>query len=115
MSQDILLLLKPGFQRPEHPDSARFVCPQSNILEGLLAAQPELAARLEIQRVDFPRPRQAVVALLGEDNQGLPALVLAPGSQPPEHARHAGEHVFLQGAEHIAAYLGQQYGSYRLS
>lgn len=115
MSQDLLVLLTPGFQRPDHPADARFVCPQCNILEGLLAAQPALAQQLQVQRVAFPRPRAEVVALVGEENQGLPLLALAADSPRPDGVRYAGEQAFVQGAEPIAAYLAQHYGAFRLS
>jgi hypothetical protein len=115
MSQNLLLLLSPGFQRPDHPADARFVCPQCNIIEGLLAAQPALSEQLQIRRVDFPRPRAEVVALVGEENQGLPLLALAADSPRPDGVRYAGSQAFLQGADAIAAYLAQHYGAYRLS
>ncbi|WP_199054639.1 DUF3088 domain-containing protein [Aquitalea sp. ASV15] len=114
MSRDTLFLLEPGFTRPDHPADQRFVCPHSTLLEGLLAVQAALAERIAIRRLPFPRPRQPVVELLGEENQSLPVLVLDPASPLPAGAReHAGRH-FLQDARQIADYLAQQYGAYRL-
>ncbi|BBF85681.1 hypothetical protein DLM_2065 [Aquitalea magnusonii] len=114
MSRDTLFLLEPGFTRPDHPADQRFVCPHSNLLEGLLAVQPALAERIEIRRLPFPRPRQPVIALLGEENQSLPVLILDPASPLPADAKqHAGRH-FLQDARQIAAYLAQQHGAYHL-
>ncbi len=115
MSKNILLLLNPGFQRPDHPADALFACPQCNALEGLLAAQPLLASTLDVRRVAFPRPRAHVVDLLGEDNQGLPALVLAEDAPQPPHVSHYQGQAFLQGASDIAAYLAEYHGAYRLS
>lgn len=114
MSRDILFLLEPGFTRPDHAADQRFVCPHSNLLEGLLASQPQLAERIEVRRLPFPRPRQQVIALLGEENQSLPVLILDPASPLPAEAKqHAGRH-YLQDARQIADYLAAHHGAYRL-
>jgi hypothetical protein len=114
MSRDLLLLLEPGFTRPDHPAEQRFVCPHSTLLEGLLATQPALANRIEVRRLPFPRPRNAVIELVGADNQGLPLLVLAADSPvPPQAAQHQGRY-FLQDARQIATYLAEQHAAYHL-
>ena len=46
-------------------------------MKGMLSAFPVLAEKLDVVLVAWPRPRQVIVDLLGEENQGLPALVLA--------------------------------------
>jgi len=114
MSRDTLFLLEAGFSRPDHPADQRFVCPHSNLLEGLLAVQPALAERIEIQHLPFPRPRQPVIELLGEENQSLPVLILDPASPVPEGAKQYGGHHYLQDARQIADYLAAQHGAYRL-
>jgi len=114
MSRDILLLLQPGFPRPDRPADQTFVCPHSNLLEGLLASQPELAERIEIRRIAFPRPRQEVITLIGEENQSLPALLLAEDSPVPEQAKQHGNRHFLQDSALIAAYLADHHGAHRL-
>ena len=48
-------------------------------MEGVLASFPELADRLDVRRIAWPKPRREVVELLGEDNQSLPVLILAEG------------------------------------
>ncbi len=114
MSRDTLFLLEPGFTRPDHPADQRFVCPHSNLLEGLLAVQPALSERIEIRRLPFPRPRQPVIDLLGEENQSLPVLILDPASPLPAGARQYGGRHFLQDARQIADYLAQHHAAYRL-
>jgi hypothetical protein len=74
MTRDRLFLLQPGFEDPAYPGQ-RFFCWHCALLEGVLAAFP--AARLDVERVAFARPRAAVIALVGEENQSLPRLVLA--------------------------------------
>ncbi|ERP98828.1 hypothetical protein Q669_00800 [Labrenzia sp. C1B10] len=48
-------------------------------MEGVLASFPELADRLDVRRIAWPKPRREVAELLGEDNQSLPVLVLSEG------------------------------------
>lgn len=57
-------MIAPGFEDPKHP-GVRFVCPHCNQIEGLLAAFPDLAAGIDIHRVGFQRPREAVIAAVG--------------------------------------------------
>lgn len=107
MAKDKLFLLKPGFADPDRP-GAVFVCPYSNQVEGLLAAFPERAAGIDITRVDFPRPRSEVVALLGEGNQSLPALVF--GDDPPADALEHGGVRFISDTARILALLAERHG-----
>ncbi|HYC05458.1 MAG TPA: DUF3088 family protein [Azospirillaceae bacterium] len=76
MTRDILFLLQPRFADPAYGGQV-FYCEHCVLMEGVLAAFPELAERIEVRRVPWPRPRPEVVALAGEANQGLPMLVLA--------------------------------------
>ncbi|MFM2044748.1 MAG: hypothetical protein RLY86_3324 [Pseudomonadota bacterium] len=76
IARDTLFLLNPGFADPAFPGKT-FYCPYCAQIEGVLALFPDLAARLDVVRVDFPRPRPAVIALVGAENQSLPTLVLA--------------------------------------
>ena len=76
--RDTLYLLDPEFADEALPGRA-FYCKDCMTVEGLLAAFPASAARLDVVRVAWPRPRAQIVALLGEENQNLPSLVLAEG------------------------------------
>lgn len=77
-SRDRLYLLEPEFADPAFPGRS-FYCKDCITVEGLLAAFPDRAAKLDVTRVAWPRPRAAVVAALGEANQNLPALAFAGG------------------------------------
>lgn len=85
MQRDKLFILKPGFEDPAYPGQI-FYCWHCALMEGVLASFPELAARLDVERVGWPRPRHQVIALVGEENQSVPLLVLAAGDTSPHQA-----------------------------
>ncbi len=76
--KDTLYILAPGFEDPAYPCKT-FYCWHCALMEGVLASFPELADRLDIRRIAWPKPRREVAELLGEDNQSLPVLVLSEG------------------------------------
>ncbi len=110
--RDKLFLLEPGFEDPARPGE-RFVCPHSNQIEGVLASFPELAGELDVERIPFARPRRPVIAVLGEANQSLPALVLGDGPVPDDAERH-GEVAFVKPTHRILDLLAERHGFPRL-
>ncbi len=78
MTRDKLFLLRPDFEDPAYPGK-RFYCWHCALLEGVLASFPALADKLDVERVEWPRPRHPVIAVVGEAHQSLPLLVLADG------------------------------------
>ncbi|MEP2707249.1 MAG: DUF3088 domain-containing protein [Roseibium sp.] len=76
--KDTLYILTPGFKDPAYPGKT-FYCWHCALMEGILASFPELACRLDVRRISWPRPRQKLVDLIGEANQSLPVLILAEG------------------------------------
>ncbi|MCF1484005.1 hypothetical protein B7W85_24055 [Allorhizobium ampelinum] len=107
MAQDTLFLLSPGFEDAKYPGT-RFVCPSCNQIEGLLRSFPDLAAKLTIHRVDFPRPRQQVIDVVGEEHQALPLLVF--GENPPEDATTYSDTHFIQDTKRILTLLAERHG-----
>lgn len=79
MAKDTLFVLDTDWADPELGGVRRFYCKDCVTVEGLLALFPERAGQIEVVRVGWPRPREAVVAALGEANQNLPALAFADG------------------------------------
>ena len=109
LARDKLFLLKPDFADPAYPGQ-RFYCWHCALMEGVLASFPDLAKRLDVERIAFPRPRQAVVALAGEANQDLPLLVLADDAPA---ALASGTHNgvrFVNGKDRILAALSRRHG-----
>lgn len=76
VSRDTLYILEPTFSNPAYPGEV-FYCEECVLMKGMLSAFPELAEKLDVVSVAWPRPRQVIVDLLGEENQSLPVLVLA--------------------------------------
>ena len=108
--RDHLFLLSPLF-----PDAklgpGPYHCPECAQVEGLLSFFPFLRSRIDVSYVDFPRPRPAVVALVGPDNQGCPVLVLGAGSSAPTGAKVGPTgRAFVSGATAISEYLAGAHG-----
>ena len=73
--RDRLFLLRPGFVDAAKGDGT-FFCPYCAQVTGFLTYFPEVRATLDVVEVEFPRPRAAIVELVGEAHQGAPLLVL---------------------------------------
>ncbi|WP_205880117.1 DUF3088 family protein [Lampropedia aestuarii] len=80
-------MLQPGFDDEKQPGK-KFFCPSSTLIEGVLAVYPQLK-KITVERVPFPRPRQAVIAAAAKANQGRSRV---------------------SGKEPLAAYLAETYG-----
>jgi hypothetical protein len=107
--KDILFLLPADFDDGGKP----WYCRECAEVRGLLAYYPRLAEVLDIRTVDFPRPRPAMVELLGEAHQNAPTLVIADaGRELPSDvpAREANGRRFVDNAKAIGAYLATAYG-----
>ncbi|MCA7972134.1 DUF3088 domain-containing protein [Burkholderia sp. AU39826] len=109
MSRDVLFLLEPGFADPKHPGQ-RFVCPHGLPIEGLLASAPDLAARVDVKRIGFERPRPAVIDALDDAHQGLPVLVLGRDRPAPDDAQTLGDVRFVTDARRILELLAERHG-----
>jgi hypothetical protein len=109
MTRDLLLLLEPGFTDPARPGE-RFICPDGAPIEGLLAAEPERVARLDVKRLPFARPRSAVIDVLDEAHQGLPVLVLGDEHPVPEGVQTLDGRHFVTATNRILALLAERHG-----
>jgi len=109
MSKDTLFLLKPGFEDPAYPDK-NFYCWHCALIEGVLASFPELGQKIEIKRIAWLRPRQDVVALVGEENQSLPLLILAQGDRSIHQTGEYEGRTFISDKDAILAALSERHG-----
>lgn len=108
--KDKLFMLRPGFfQGSEGP----FYCGDSVAVEGLLGFFPQLRSEIDVEYIDAPRPRTAIVELIGEANQSAPVLVLGDGRVPLDTGVDVRVHDqtrFIDSPDHIRRYLSSQYG-----
>ena len=112
MSKMVLFLLKPGFTDDK---GGPWFCPGCAGVEGFLKFAPSVEPRLEVRRIDFPRPRKEIVELIGAENQGCPVLVLEKGAAAPPEAKTSVEtgRAFIAGTESICDFLGRTFGVVR--
>ncbi len=109
----ILFLLRAGFPDAKHGPEGAY-CPECATVAGILYYYPKVADQLEIRLVDVPRPRPEVVALVGEENQSCPVLVLPEGDRP-EGLPLAHDRAFVSGPAAIVDFLASRYGTARPS
>ncbi|MGU7779024.1 DUF3088 domain-containing protein [Burkholderia sp. PU8-34] len=108
--KDTLFILRPGFFKDSE---GPFYCGDSVSVEGLLSFYPQLRDAVDVEYIDAPRPRQPIVALIGEDNQSAPVLVLGAAQTPKDEAIAVKEHNgmrFIDAPADIRRYLSSQYG-----
>lgn len=108
--KDQLFLLKPDFK---DQGSGPFFCPESALVEGMLSFYPVLREKVDVHYINFEKPRQEIVSLLGEENQGAPKLVLGEGIRriPPEvSVDTANGRKFISKDIEICRYLASTYG-----
>lgn len=112
MSKMVLFMLKPGFK---DDTGGPWFCPDCAGVEGFLKYAPDVERRVEVHRVDFPRPRKEIVDLVGAENQGCPVLVLSKGAAVPPEAKTSLEtgRAFITGAVSICEFLGRTFGVVR--
>jgi len=109
VQRDTLFLLKPDFVDPAYPGQ-RFYCWHCALLEGVLASFPEALKRLDVVRIAWPRPRREVVALIGEENQSLPVLILGGDTSNVRRVSRHGPIAFVNNKDSILDALSVRYG-----
>ena len=108
--KDQLYLLKPNFF---DQGAGPFFCPGCAFVEGMLSFYPELRDKIEVNYIDFPRPRPSLVAEIGAYNQGCPKLVLGEDMRAvPEGVTvaEANGRRFISRDVEICIYLASAYG-----
>lgn len=109
MKRDKLFILKTGFADPAFPGQD-FYCWACVLMEGLIASFPKHLATVDVERIDWPRPRLAVIDLIGSEHQSLPVLVLADDAPAGlETGQHQGRR-FVEGKDAILKALSVRCG-----
>ena len=92
-----LFLIRPDFQDKDRNDNAKYFCPPCALIEGVLTIYPQLREKMEVQYVNFQRPRPSIIQLIGEENQSCPVLILS-------------DKTFINEPEEILKYFAKAYG-----
>jgi hypothetical protein len=73
---------------------------------------PEIQSKVDVRRIDFPRPRQEIIDLLGEENQYTPVLIVNEDSKsdPQAQVSTATGRSFLLGEIEISKFLHRDLG-----
>jgi hypothetical protein len=103
--KDQLFILKAPFM----DGGFDWYCNDCATLEGALLCNPHWNDRIDVRRVGFPRPRNEVIALVGEEHQGLPMLVMDPEGAPGD-AILIGEFAVLKDIRAIGRALASRHG-----
>lgn len=107
--KDILFLLPADLAS----DDGRWYCRECAEVRGVLAYYPQLAELLDIREVAHPRPRAAIVELIGEEHQNAPTLVIGDAARevPADlPVKEANGRRFFDDAKAIGLYLAAVYG-----
>jgi hypothetical protein len=108
ISRDTLFLIRAPFE--DVALEGAWYCHDCAAMEGALLANPHWARAIDVRRLPFPRPRNEIIALIGEMNQGMPVLVLANANKAPAEARRAEGRAFLTDTRAIGRYLAAACG-----
>lgn len=103
--KDVLFILKAPFT----DGPFEWYCNDCATLEGALIANPHWAQKIDVRRIGFPRPRREVIEYVGEENQGLPMLVIdAEGA--PSDAMRIGRYAVIKDIREIGRALAARHG-----
>ena len=108
-----LFLLKPDFTDANADSKGlKYYCPHCAIVEGVLSYFPELKERIEIEYVDFARPRPTVIATIGEENQSCPVLIIDKNETTVDTSYFSayGDKLFVNSTKLICRFLADNYG-----
>ena len=109
-----LFLLHPNFVDAKIDDHAqRYYCPHCALIEGILHYYPSIRNAITVNYVDFIRPRQSIIALIGEENQSCPVLILDKEEASDintSYFKNYKELFFINSTELIARFFSERFG-----
>ena len=106
--KDTLFVLRPGFDDA----GTAYFCPYCAQVIGFLTYFPAVVDTLDVVELEFPRPRQRLVELVGDAHQGMPLLVLGgpPVAVAGVTVHEANGRRFVKNAIEIVRYLAATRG-----
>ena len=84
-------------------------CNDCATMEGALLANPHWNDKIDVRRIGFPRPRRELIELVGEENQGLPMLIMDIERAPGDAVRIGG-YAVLKDIRAIGRALAHRHG-----
>lgn len=109
-----LFLLKPDFKDSKIDNEGKsYFCPQCAMIAGIIKYYPQLETVIEIDYVDFKRPRKVIIDLIGEDNQSCPVLIIENHQEDNVDLSYFNSYrdkLFINSTDLIAKYLSEKYG-----
>lgn len=115
MMKTKLFLLKPDFTDSKSDNEGKvYYCPQCAMIEGVIKYYPRITKMIEIHYVDFEKPRQAIVELIGEENQSCPVLIIENVKDNENHTSYFnkyGTNLFVNSPELITRYFTEKIGT----
>lgn len=109
-----LFLLKPDFTDSKIDDKGNlYFCPECASILGIIKYYPQLETLLDIEYVDFKRPRKSIIKLIGEENQSCPVLIIEnhqDDNVDTSYFNSFGDKLFVNSTDLIAKYLTDKYG-----
>ncbi|MDX2274273.1 MAG: DUF3088 domain-containing protein [Hyphomonadaceae bacterium] len=106
--RDTLFIIKAPFE--DAAIEGTWFCTSCAMMEGMMLANPQWARSIDVKRLPFPRPRRDIIALIGEENQSMPVLVIGDIANAPGDAKLHEGRAFLDEPKAIARYLAKTYG-----
>ncbi len=110
-----LFLLNPDFTDSKSDNTGKlYYCPQCAMIEGVIKYYPHIKKLIEINYVDFKKPRPAIVELLGENNQSCPVLIIdnkQDGNIDLSYFNLSKDNLFVNSVELIARYFAEKFGT----
>ncbi len=103
--KDTLFILKAPFV----DGGFDWYCNDCATLEAALAINPHWQDRIDVRRVDFPRPRHEVIEMVGEEYQSLPMLVM-DGERGTSDSVRVGKYAILTDVRAIGRALAHRHG-----
>ena len=109
-----LFLLKPDFTDNKIDDKGNlYFCPECASILGIIKYYPQLEKHLDIEYVDFKRPRKEIIKLIGGDNQSCPVLIIENHKDDNvdiSYFKSYEDKLFVNSIELIAKYLHEKFG-----
>ena len=109
-----LFLLSPNLPDKKLSENSLYFCPDCAMVEGVLKYYPGIKEEIDITYVDFERPRQPIVDLVGPNFQGCPILIIHKNDIEKEDMmrnefKTSGDYYFLYKNSTIAQFFAKKY------